>query len=125
MLEVKINVIKCKNIGKVPSYPYFVLRPVKDLLGMGPAVDMLIRSLDPGRLSAFAQFDTFRSSWSDLSTFWKDSINLLLEGASLGGYHRRKTVLSKCSTQNIWFESFVREKQLRVISKSSPNKAIA
>ena len=62
MLEFKINVIKCKNIGKLPSYPYLGPHQVKDLLGMGPAVESLLRSLDPGSLSAFAP-DTFRSSW--------------------------------------------------------------
>ena len=62
ILEVKINVIKCIYIGKSPLYPTLSPHPVKDLLGMGPAVDMLMRSLDPGRLSIFVQFYTFRSS---------------------------------------------------------------
>ena len=35
---------------------------VKDMLGMVPEADMIMRSLDPGRLSIFAQFDTFRRS---------------------------------------------------------------
>ena len=62
MLEVNQNVIKCKDIGNAPSYPSLVPHPVKDLLGMGPAVDMLMWSLYPGRLSTFTQFDTFRNS---------------------------------------------------------------
>ena len=62
MLEVKRNFIKCKYIGKAPSCLSLGPRPLKDLLGMLPEVDMLMRRLDPGRLSAFAQFDTFRSS---------------------------------------------------------------
>ena len=51
LLEVKRNVIKCKDIGKAPSYPSLGTHPVKDPLGMGPAVEMLMRSLDLGRLS--------------------------------------------------------------------------
>ena len=78
ILEVKINFIKCKDIGKLPSYPYLDPRPVKDLLGMGPEVDMLFRSLDPGSLIAFAQFDTFRSSWSAFSILFKVSIKGVL-----------------------------------------------
>ena len=78
LLEVKINVIKRKNIGKLPLYTYLVPHPVKDLLGMGPAVDILLRSLDPGSLSSFAQFDTFRSYWSDFSTVCKVSIKGVL-----------------------------------------------
>ena len=62
MLEVKRNFIKCKYIGKAPSYLSLGTHPIKDILEMGPVVDMLMRRLDPGRLSAFAQFDTFRSS---------------------------------------------------------------
>ena len=62
ILEVKINFIKFKDIGKAPSYPYLGTCPVKYLLEMGPTVDMLMRILDPGKLSTFAPFDTFRSS---------------------------------------------------------------
>ena len=62
MLEVKINFIKCKDIVKSPSYPYLSHHPVNYLMVMGLAVDMLIRSLYPGRIRAFAKFDTFRRS---------------------------------------------------------------
>ena len=62
MLDVKISVIKCKYIGKSPSYPYLVPHPVKYLLGMVLVVYMLMWSLDPERLSAFSQFNTFRRS---------------------------------------------------------------
>ena len=61
-LEVKINVIKCKDIGKAPSYPPLGPHPVMELLGMGPEVEMLMRILYPVRLSAFSQLNTFRSS---------------------------------------------------------------
>ena len=62
LLEVNRHVIKCKDIGKAQSYPPLGPHPVKDMLGMGPAVDMLMRSLETGRFSALKQFDTFRSS---------------------------------------------------------------
>ena len=62
MLEVKRKLIKCKDIGKMPSYPYLVNQPVNDLLGIGLAGDMLLWSLDPRRINAFAQFNSFRSS---------------------------------------------------------------
>ena len=78
LLEVKRNIIKCKDIGKAPPYPSLGTHPVKDMLGMGPTVDMLMRILDPGRLSTFTQFDTFRSSQSSFSTVWNDSIKGVL-----------------------------------------------
>ena len=68
LLEVKVKFIKCKDIGKAPSYPSLVPHLVKALLVMDLVVDMLMRSLDPGRLSAFIQFDTFRISRSKIST---------------------------------------------------------
>ena len=74
ILEVKRNIIKCKDVGKAPSYPSSGPRPVKGLLGMVLAVDMLMRILDPGRIGTFLPFDDFRSSQSDLSTVWKASI---------------------------------------------------
>ena len=36
----------------------------------------------------------------------------------------RKNVLTKCSTQTIWFERFVRGVDMRVGSKSMPYQAI-
>ena len=62
LLEVKRNVIKCKDVEKAPPYPSLGPHPVKELLRMGPEVDMLMWSLDPGRLIAFSLFNTFRSS---------------------------------------------------------------
>ena len=101
LLEVKINFTKFKYIGNLTSYLSLNTHLVKDLLGMGPAVDMLMYILDPGRLSVFAQFDNSRSSWSDFSTVWEDSIKGVLEGASLEEDHGRKTVLANFSTQTI------------------------
>ena len=62
MLEVKRKIIKSGDIRKAPSYLSLVSCPVKDLLVMGPAVDMFMRILDPGRLSTFSQFNTLRIS---------------------------------------------------------------
>ena len=117
-LEVKINFIKCKDIVKGPSYPSLDPHPVKYLFEIGPPVEMLIRSLDPGKLSSFAQFETFGSSRLAFSIFWKASIKGVLEGTYLVEGHRIKTVLTKFSTQVIWFEKFVGGVELLVVSKS-------
>ena len=125
LLEVNINVIKQKDIGKAPSYPYLGHIPVKEIFGMIPEVEMLMWSLDPGRLSTFAQFNPFGSSWSELSTVWKESINCVIEGSSLGEDHMRNIVLTKCSTQTILFERFVRRVEMRVGSKSKADQTIS
>ena len=43
----------------------------------------------------------------------------------MGEYHRRKTVLMKCSTNKIWFEIFVRGVNLRVGNKSRKDHEIS
>ena len=45
---------KCKYIEKSPPYPPFGLNQVKDILGMGTSVDMIMQSLDTGTLITFA-----------------------------------------------------------------------
>ena len=80
--------------------------------------------LNPRRLRKFEQFDTFRSSRSEFSTVRKAPIKLVLEGASLEEDHRRNTVITKCSTQTIWFKIFVRGLELQFGSKSRPDQAI-
>ena len=54
LLKVKRNIIKYKYIVKDPAYSSLGPHLVKDLLEIGPEVDMLMWSLDPGRLSIFA-----------------------------------------------------------------------
>ena len=124
MLEVKRNVINCKDIVKLPSYLSLGTHPVKYLLGMSPLVDMLVKSIDPGRFRTFAKLDTFSSSWKALSTVCKAYIKGVLEGDSLGYSHRINTVLAKCSTQIIWCEVFNRGVDMRVRSKSKPYQAV-
>ena len=46
VLEFNRNIIKCKDIGKYPSYPYLGPHMSKDLLIMCPLMDVLMRSLD-------------------------------------------------------------------------------
>ena len=60
--EVKRSVTKSKEIENEPSYLPLGSNPAKDLLVMGPVVDIIMQSLDPGRLSTFSQFNTFRRS---------------------------------------------------------------
>ena len=62
LLEANRNVIKCKDIRKAPSYPTLGPSPIKDLLVMVTEADMLMQSLDPGRISEFAKLFTFRIS---------------------------------------------------------------
>ena len=49
----------------------------------------------------------------------------MLKGYYLGEDHIINNVLTKCTTQNIWFERFMRGVDLRVGSKSRPDQKIS
>ena len=76
--------IKYKDIGKTPFYTSLGSRLVKDLLGTGLMLNMLMQRLEPEKIGAFSKFDTFRKSQSDFSTVWKTYIKGFIEGDSLG-----------------------------------------
>ena len=97
---------------------------VKDVLGMGPTGDMLMRRLDSRRISAFTQFDTSGSSISAFSTAWRAFIEGVLEGASLVEEHRINTILTKCSTHTIWFDIFLIGVEMQVGIKLRTYQAI-
>ena len=120
LLEVKINVYKCRDIGKTSYYPSLVTRPVKDILGMGPSVDMIVSSLDPWIRDTISQFDTFRRSLSNFSTSWKASVTGFIKVQSTGEYPRIKVVLTKWTTQMIWFEQFFMGVELKLGEKDRP-----
>ena len=70
LIELNRNMMKCRYIRDSTSYHSLYPHPVKDLLGTGPEVDMVTRSLDPGRSVRFSQFDMFMRSINEFSTFW-------------------------------------------------------
>ena len=70
--------IKCRYIGKAPSYPLLGPHPVKDVLGVGLVVYMLMISLEMGRRGIFVYFVKFKSSRLESYKVLKEYINGVL-----------------------------------------------
>eukprot|EP00566_Odontella_aurita_P000954 CAMPEP_0113525264 /NCGR_PEP_ID=MMETSP0015_2-20120614/60_1 /TAXON_ID=2838 /ORGANISM="Odontella" /LENGTH=215 /DNA_ID=CAMNT_0000423401 /DNA_START=2603 /DNA_END=3250 /DNA_ORIENTATION=- /assembly_acc=CAM_ASM_000160 len=104
--EVRRKIKKCLEAGKTPSYVNKGPFPCRDVVGMGPDVDMILRSLDSGHHGKYVQFDTFRNSRSAYYSVYRASAVGILEGASIGDDPMKKITLMWCLTQNLWFERF-------------------
>jgi hypothetical protein len=94
------------KVGLPPQLPPLGPFPVSDSLGMGVAVAMLLKSLEPGRYSPrYQQFETVRKLRAGFSNIYMASC----EGASclrtVGG-DRAKHQLTYSPTQSLWFERF-------------------
>ena len=95
------------NLGVEPKFPPIGPFPFEDVQGMGVAVAMLYRSLDPGRYGDYTQFGTIRKLRSAYSNLYNASAEASLSMASLGR-DTSKMFLTQCTTQGIWFEKFTR-----------------
>lgn len=86
---------------------------------------MTMQSLDPGRNLTYVQFDTFRDSRCTYASVWRASVQGVLEGASIGDDPRHKFTMTRCLTQTLWFERYVRGVEARVGCDSRPDQAIS
>jgi hypothetical protein len=99
-------VAQWQKVGLTPQFPPLGPFPVCDLLGMGVAVAMLLKSLEPGRYSPqYQQFETVRKLRAGFSNIYMASC----KGASclrtVGG-DRAKHQLTYSPTQSLWFKHF-------------------
>ena len=78
---------------------------LKDNLGMGLAVGMLIRSLDKGRYQSTLQFESVRKMRSVFSNMWHASKFTLT--TSVMANDIRKTYVTSCPSYSLWFERFI------------------
>jgi hypothetical protein len=95
-----------QKVGLTLQFPSLSPFPVCNSLGMGVAVAMLLKSLEPGRYSArYQQFATVRKLRAGFSNIYMASE----EGASclrtVGG-DKAKHQLTYSPTQSLWFERF-------------------
>jgi hypothetical protein len=104
--SVRSMITQWQKVGLPPQFPSLGPFPVCDSLGLGVAVAMLLKSLDPGRYnSKYQQFETVRKLRAGFSNLYMASS----EGASclrsVGG-DRSKHQLTHLATQSQWFERF-------------------
>jgi hypothetical protein len=90
-------------INKTPSYHPRGIFPLSDPVGMGLAVDMLVKSLvAKGRLEAHVQFATSRRLRATYTKSWESSPLGVAEGASFAkGLGRIRP--TSCPAQSEWF----------------------
>jgi hypothetical protein len=121
--EMRQMAKKAELVLMAPPTPNLGPYPVEDGQGMGIAVCILMRSLDPGRNEQFVQYNTARKMRAAFSNFWQASI----EGQSDAIVQRNTTKLftTTCPTYGPWFERFMLGMHKRQGDQSYPDKAIS
>ncbi len=76
--------------------------PVLDTMGMGVAVVMLQRSLNPGKYAKNVQFETVRKFRAADSNIYHSSVDG--QGAMVMAKDTRKLQVTKCPTYSDYFE---------------------
>lgn len=95
-----------EKVGMPPQFPPLGPFPVKDSLGMGVAIAMLLKSLEPGRYhNTYQQFETIRKLRAGFSNVYMTSVEGVLSLRTVGG-DRAKHHLTHSPTQSKWFELF-------------------
>lgn len=97
--------------------------PVKDIHGIGVAVCILLRSLDPGKNETTIQFSTSQKMKSAFANVWKASLR-----GSEGAVVSRDTVKlfhTDCPTHGDWFERFTKGMHDRMGDKVKQDLAIS
>lgn len=94
------------TVGLPPQLPALGPYPVRDSLGLGVAVAMLLKSLEPGRYNAsYQQFETVRKLRAAYSNIYMASHEGVSSLRTVGG-DRIKHHLTHSPTQSLWFERF-------------------
>jgi hypothetical protein len=97
----------CKTIGRTPRLEARGPFPLDDLVGMGWAVDLLLKSLiSEGRVGEWIQFDTMRGLRGTFTKLWASSPQGISEGATFSG-NASKIRFTSCPSQSEWFGDFL------------------
>lgn len=105
--RVAETIRNAKMINRTPRFEPRGPFPTDDIVGMGLAVDMLMKSLvSKGRVKAYIQFDTMRETRSTYTKVWASSVKGISEGASFAG-NASKIRFTSCPSQSEWFGDFL------------------
>jgi len=123
--SVKANLLRCKELGKTPSYEPRGPFPSYDCVGMGVAVEMLYKSLSAkGKIEEHVQFDTLRHERSTATKIYESSPKGMLEGYAFAK-GTGKIRPTSCNLQSEWFGDFLRGLEYRMGAESRANRAIS
>lgn len=102
----------CKQVAKLMECSFVEILPARgpfgstDEFGMGLAVALLQRSLDPGRNDDYVQYDTTRKLRSAFSNLWQASVHT--NQASVMAEGRNMLRVTTCPSNSFWFQRFMR-----------------
>lgn len=123
--EMLANVRRCERINKTPSYEPRGPMPMGDTIGMGVAVDMLLKSLHArGRIESWVQYDSVRTLRSAATKNYDSSPLGVGEGASFARGMARVRPTS-CPTQSEWMLDFLRGMENRMGYDSTADHAVS
>jgi hypothetical protein len=106
--SVKYTITLLQQMGVEPQYPPLGPFPVRDDLGYGVAVAMVLKSLEPGKYGRdYQQFSTIRALRAGFFNVYSSSVTGALEPRSTSGSNS-KMFLGNCQSQSIFFEKFSR-----------------
>ena len=120
------SVKNCQMIRKTPSIEARGPMPLRDGVGMGVAVEMIVYSLVAKpkiRGQRYVQYATARKVRSTYTCGWESSPRGLEEGSSFSqGFN--KATLTSCPTQQKWFSLFSLGMEARMGYTSEANRAL-
>ena len=95
------------SIGRTPHFPERGPFPLEDSVGMGLAVDLLLKSIRAkGRIGKHIQFDTMRKGRSTFTMSWHSSPTGVSESKTFASSNLRVRSTS-CPSQSDWFRDFL------------------
>jgi hypothetical protein len=96
---IETTLRNCKTINRTPKFQPRGPFPLDDLVGMGPAVDLLMKSItSKGRITKHIQYNTTRKGRSTYSKIWESSPAGIMEGSTFTMSTARVRITS-CNTQ--------------------------
>jgi hypothetical protein len=110
-LKSVINLAGQLGLKILPNRGRFQL---KDEFGMGVAMLVLKKSLQPGRNGKFVQFGTVRRLRTAYGNFWKSSIETPVTSLVSSADDGKKMFDSACPTDSFWYARFSRGLHERV-----------
>lgn len=123
--EIFANIIRCERANKTPSYPPRGPMPMEDTVGMGVAVEMLLKSLHArGKIKEWVQFDTLRRVRSSYTKAYDSSPAGVNEGASFARGTSRVRPTS-CPTQSEFFADILRGMENRMGYDSTADHGVS
>ena len=111
------------KLGMSRLFPPMGPFPIGDVHGMGPAIAMLDKSLDPGRHTATVQWATARKIRSAITNVYQASVGGLKD--SVGAYEAQNLWTSSAVTRSFFFNRFANGMHRRMGEVVKPDEPIS